>query len=175
MIREYRTAAAFKQALELGEPMLGEPDLMVAEDVLGFAGIIPATLRVYPVETHVAEKLHAYTMPRLRPNSRIKDLPDLALIATVGPMDANRLRAAINQTFDFRGTHDVPVHLPEPPESWIEPYATIAKEDRLRWTSLTDVYIESRRFLDPVLRGVRESIWDPETWEWRTPVPPEKH
>jgi hypothetical protein len=158
-----------------GEPMFGEPDLMVAEDVLGFAGIIPTTLRVYPVETHIAEKLHAYTMPRLRPNSRIKDLPDLALIATAGPMDANRLRAAIDQTFAFRGTHDVPDHLPEPPKSWIEPYAAIAKEDRLRWTTITDVYVASRRFLDPVLTGIRDSIWDPETWDWSEPVSPKKH
>jgi len=33
----------------------------VAEDVLAFAGIAPPTLRLYPIETHIAEKLHAYT------------------------------------------------------------------------------------------------------------------
>ena len=49
----------------------------MAEDVLAFAGIAPPTLRLYPVETHIAEKLHAYTLPRPRPNSRVKDLPDL--------------------------------------------------------------------------------------------------
>lgn len=91
-----------------GDPILGEPEVMVASATLAFAGIAPPTLRVYPVETHVAEKLHAYTMPRARPNSRVKDLPDLALIATAGSIDADRLRAAIDQTFGFRGTHDVP-------------------------------------------------------------------
>ena len=56
-----------------GDPILGEPDVMVADDVLAFAGIAPPTLRLYPIETHIAEKLHAYTMPRTRPNSRVKD------------------------------------------------------------------------------------------------------
>ena len=65
-----------------GDPILGEPDVVIADDVLGFAGISPPALRVYPIETHIAEKLHAYTLPRKRPNSRIKDLPDLALLAT---------------------------------------------------------------------------------------------
>jgi hypothetical protein len=68
-----------------GDPILGEPDVRVAKDVLGFAGIAPPVLRLYPVVTHLAEKLHAYTLPRARPNTRVKDLPDLALLATTGP------------------------------------------------------------------------------------------
>ena len=47
-----------------GDPILGEPETIMTKDVLAFAGIAPPTLRVYPIETHVAEKLHAYTMPR---------------------------------------------------------------------------------------------------------------
>jgi nucleotidyltransferase AbiEii toxin of type IV toxin-antitoxin system len=50
-----------------GDPMLGEPDVLVADDALSFAGIAPPTLRIYPIETHIAGKLHAYTMPRARP------------------------------------------------------------------------------------------------------------
>ncbi len=38
-------------------PILGEPDVIVAADVLEFAGIPPPKLRVYPIETHIAEKL----------------------------------------------------------------------------------------------------------------------
>jgi hypothetical protein len=60
-------------------------------------GIAPPTLRLYPIETHIAEKLHAYTMPRARPNSRVKDLPDLALLGTAQPIEAKRLRAALEQ------------------------------------------------------------------------------
>ena len=149
-----------------GDPMLGEPEFIVADDALAFAGIAPPALRVYPVETHIAEKLHAYTMPRSRPNSRVKDLPDLMLIATTGPLDARRVRAAIEQTFAFRGTHEVPTRLPDPPASWEAPYATIAEEDRLRWTTLGEAVEAARVFLDPVLAGGSEARWDPDAWAW---------
>lgn len=155
-----------------GDPILGEPELMVAEDVLAFAGIAPPTLRVYPVETHVAEKLHTYTMPRARPNSRVKDLPDIALIATAGRVEATRVRAAIEQTFAFRGTHDVPERLPTPPEIWAAPYAIIAREDQLRWSTLVDAFEAARAFLDPVLTGSGGAVWDPTAWRWTVPASP---
>jgi hypothetical protein len=66
----------------LGEPFFGEPAVIVAEDVLAFAGIAPPTLRLLPLEPHTAEKFRAYTMPRARLDLRVKDLPDLALLAT---------------------------------------------------------------------------------------------
>ncbi|MCK5798854.1 MAG: nucleotidyl transferase AbiEii/AbiGii toxin family protein [Deltaproteobacteria bacterium] len=91
-----------------GDPILGEPEVVVAKDVLAFAGIAPPTLRLYPIESHIAEKLHAYTMPRNHPNSRVKDLPDIALLATVRDIDGAILRAAIGQTFVHRATHPVP-------------------------------------------------------------------
>jgi hypothetical protein len=103
--------------IAFGDPVLGEPEIVVAEDVLAFVGIAPPTLRLYPIETHIAEKLHAYTMPRSRPNSRVKDLPDLALLATTKSLDARRLRAALGQTFSFRKTHPLPDKLPDPPAS----------------------------------------------------------
>ncbi len=149
-----------------GDPILGDPEVIVGEDTLGFAGIAPPTVRVYPIETHIAEKLHAYTMPRKRPNSRVKDLPDLALIATAGALDARRLRAGIEQTFAFRGTHEVPDHLPEPPESWEAPYAAIAKEDQLQWTTLAGAFEAASSFLDPVLAGASDARWDRDVWVW---------
>ena len=64
-----------------GDPVVGEIGKRTGKDTLGFAGVPPPEVRVYPVETHVAEKLHAYTLPRARANSRVKDLPDIALLA----------------------------------------------------------------------------------------------
>ncbi len=149
-----------------GDPIFGEPTTVVANDVLGFAGITPPTLRVYPMETHIAEKLHAYTMPRSRPNTRVKDLPDLALIATARALDAQRLRSAIEQTFAFRGTHDVPDRLRSPLDTWEAPYASLARQDQLRWAMLADVFEAARSFLDPVLAGSLDAVWDPEAWAW---------
>ena len=151
-----------------GDPILGEPEVVVTKDVLAFAGIAPPTLRLYPVATHIAEKLHAYTMPRSRPNSRVKDLPDLALLATAQELDAKRLRAALEQTFTFRKTHALPVSVPPPPPAWETPYAAMAREDQLAWATLGDAAKAVQSFLDPVLAGDLDAVWDPAAWTWRT-------
>lgn len=91
--------------IAFADPIFGEPDVTTAADVLGFAGIEPPTFRLYPLETHIAEKLHAYTLPRKRPNSRVKDLPDIALLAGVREIEAEHLRGALEQTFTSRKTH----------------------------------------------------------------------
>jgi hypothetical protein len=150
-----------------GDPILGEPEVIVAEDVLAFAGIAPPTLRLYPIETHIAEKLHAYTMPRTRPNSRVKDLPDIALLATAQPIDAKRLRAALEQTFAFRKTHALPANVPEPPIAWSTPYVAMAREDQLAWPTLDEVTKAAQTFLNQVLAGGLDATWEPETWTWR--------
>jgi hypothetical protein len=149
-----------------GDPILGEPEAVVAEDTLAFAGIAPPTLRLYPIETHIAEKLHAYTMPRARPNSRVKDLPDIALLATAQRIEARRLRQALEQTFSFRKTHALPAMLPDPLPAWETPYAAMAREDQLAWTTLDEVTKAAKAFLDPVLAGNLDAAWSPETWAW---------
>jgi hypothetical protein len=149
-----------------GDPILGEPEMVVAADVLAFAGIAPPTLRLYPIETHIAEKLHAYTMPRSRPNSRVKDLPDLALLATARAIDAQRLRAALEQTFTFRKTHPLPALVPAPLPAWTTPYAAMAREDGLAWPTLDDVTRAAQAFLGPVLAGGLDAVWNPGTWTW---------
>lgn len=151
-----------------GDPMFDEPEVVTAEDVLAFAGITPPSLRLNPVETHLAEKLHAYTMPRTRPNTRVKDLPDLALLATTRALDARRLRAAFDQTFAFRKTHPVPTSVSLPPPAWERPYAAMAQEDQLAWARLDEVTAAVQAFLNPVLGGDAISVWDPNTWTWET-------
>jgi hypothetical protein len=123
--------------IAFADPILGEPDVAKAEDVLGFAGIEPPSLRLCPIETHIAEKLHAYTLPRKRPNSRVKDLPDIALLAGVREIEAERLRGAFEQTFGSRKTHELPVSVPPPPSDWAAPYARMVEEDELRWRDLS--------------------------------------
>ena len=151
-----------------GDPLVQEPDVVVADDVLAFAGIEPPTVRLYPVVSHIAEKLHAYTMPRHRPNSRIKDLPDLPLLGTVGELDAETLRSALEKTFAFRETHPVPESIPEPPSFWEQPYAAMADADDLAWGTLGQVHKVAAAFLDPVLAAsVVRGMWVPDRWSWR--------
>lgn len=148
-----------------GDPLVGETEILSAEDVLAFAGIPPPTLRLYPLETHIAEKLHAYTIPRACPNTRVKDLPDMALLASIKPLEAQQLRAALTRTFDFRDTHPLPASLPAPLASWLAPYAEIARTNALAWISLEQVTAAVRNFLNPVLAGTN-GVWSPVTWKW---------
>jgi predicted nucleotidyltransferase component of viral defense system len=148
-----------------GDALAVAPEFIEGTRFLAFAGIKPARLRVYPREVHVAEKLHAYTLPRARPNSRVKDLPDLALLAQTGPFDVVRLRAALERTFTFRSTHELPAHLPDPPSQWAAIYTRMAATDDLPWRTMDELLVTVRSFLDPVLAG-KAVRWDPSSGGW---------
>lgn len=152
------------------EPLVGEPELLRGSDFLAFAGVEAAALLVYPLETHIAEKLHAYTLPRSRPNSRVKDLPDLALLGRVRAIEAQTLRDALDRTFVHRAVHPVPTAVPDPPAAWAAPYSRMARRDRLPWTELTAVVEATRAFLEPALAGCRGS-WSPDSWRWQDEEP----
>jgi hypothetical protein len=148
-----------------GDPIFGEPDVVTADDVLDFAGIAPPVLRLYPIETHIAEKLHAYTMPRKRPNTRVKDLPDIALLAGIQSLQAERLREALEQTFKHRATHSLPQALPDPPTNWSTSYQAMARENELAWPTLDQLTTVVSTFLNPVLAG-STGVWHPARWNW---------
>jgi hypothetical protein len=162
-----RYGDAFGVDVSFADALHGEPVTLIGGDAFAFIGVPPVTIRVYPPGSHIAEKLHAYTLPR-RPdseNSRIKDLPDIALIAAIKGLDATDLLVAIQKTFVFRATHDVPASLPDAPTSWMEGYRRMAVQEGLPWAELGDLVLAVRAFLDPVLAG-RAGTWDPELWGW---------
>ena len=148
-----------------GDPIFGEPDVVTADGVLDFAGIAPPVVRLYPIETHIAKKLHAYTMPRARTNTRVKDLPDIALLAGIRPLKAERLRGAFEQTFAHRATHALPQTLPDPPISWTAPYQQMARENERAWPTLEPLTAAVARFLNPVLAD-GTGVWHPSEWNW---------
>ncbi|HET7499553.1 MAG TPA: nucleotidyl transferase AbiEii/AbiGii toxin family protein [Kofleriaceae bacterium] len=152
-----------------GGQMLGRATAASGEDYLGFAGIAAPDLLLLPTETHIAEKLHAYTSPR--PSSRMKDLPDLALLATItDPLHSDRIRQAIEQTFAARGTHAVPAAVPAPPDAWRESYEHLAAEQQLQWKTLDELHAAVCAFLEPVLRAEASGAWSRERWRWPAAV-----
>ena len=72
----------------------------------------------------MAEKLHAYTLPRNTANSRVKDLVDLLLLIRSGDVSLEKLPEAIRMTFERRKTHAIPTQLASPPESWNTQFRT---------------------------------------------------
>jgi Nucleotidyl transferase AbiEii toxin, Type IV TA system len=150
----------------MADALTAEPEVVSGSQFLEFVGLSPASLRLYPRVTHVAEKLHAYTLPRERENSRVKDLPDIALLAQTGTFASAELREALEGTFAFRDSHPLPAAVPVPPEGWEGRYARIAQQDALVWTTLAEAYAAVRGFLDPVL-GDPRGEWSPDDWAWR--------
>jgi hypothetical protein len=149
----------------IGDRMHVPPETRGGDDFFAFAGLPPLRVRVYAREVHVAEKLHAFTLPRSRENSRVKDLPDIALLATTGPFRSDLLREAIRATFAHRATHPPPSALPPPPASWVRPYEDMAQENDLPWPTLEDVFATVSAFLSPVLLGAG-GTWDAGRWSW---------
>lgn len=158
--------ARFGVDVGFGDSMACPPEVVSGSDIFAFAGILPISVNVYAREVHIAEKLHSFTLPRVYENSRVKDLPDLALLATTGPFESAALREAIRRTFAQRDSHEIPSSIVAPPESWSAPYVRMAEENALRWTTIEDLTSAIRAFLDPVLQE-SDGVWDPSTWSWR--------
>jgi len=110
--------------------ILREPyETLSGRDWLRFAGIPSANFPAVSPEEQFAEKLHAYTLPRMgRENSRVKDLVDLVLLIERTKLDAARLPMAIHETFQRRKTHGIPPALIPPPASWFGPFSELAVE-----------------------------------------------
>jgi hypothetical protein len=59
------------------------------------------------------------------------------------------------------------VVLPDPLPAWERPYAAMAREDQLAWPTLDEVTEAAKAFLDPVLAGDLDAVWDPGPWTWK--------
>jgi nucleotidyltransferase AbiEii toxin of type IV toxin-antitoxin system len=144
-----RIFARFQLDAGIGDVVSPPLETIVCRDWLGFAGIQPSRVRMIAREQQLAEKLHAYTLPRSSANSRVKDLVDLALLIKSGGLDRRRVADALQLTFERRGTHDLPASLTPPPADWRIPFQALAEECRLA-SDLAAVFLEVQEFLDEV-------------------------
>ncbi len=151
------------------DPPAFEPEVLRGPDLLSFADIPPVEVRTLPFEQHVAEKVHAYTRAYAggQPSSRVKDLVDLVLIASLFPFRADRLRGAIHVTFGARSTHPLPATLPPPPAEWGPAYRKLAVELGLQ-PEVAIGYQRAAAFLNPILGGAAGDAarWDPPGQTW---------
>lgn len=147
-----------------------EPEVLIGPDLLGFAGIEPVAAPSLPLELQVAEKVHAYTRAYGTEgivSTRVKDIVDLALVATTSELEAARLRRALSETFERRSGRDLPLELPPPPRDWKVPFRRLASEIGLV-ADLAMGHELAARLLDPILSGdVKTGRWDPAGQLWR--------
>ena len=124
-----RSFVKFHLDVSAGDVLRQPYESLSGRDWLGFAGIAKMNFPAVSPEEQFAEKLHAYTLPRVsRENTRVKDLVDLILLIEQTKLDAARLPKSIRETFQQRKTHEIPADLASPPASWSRPFAEMAVE-----------------------------------------------
>jgi Nucleotidyl transferase AbiEii toxin, Type IV TA system len=147
-----RIFARFHLDVGIGDVVMQPLETIQGQDWLGFAGVSAAAMRLISKEQQVAEKLHAYTLPRSTPNSRVKDLVDLLLLIRTGDLRQANLAEAVCMTFERRKTHPIPTTLVPPPESWNSQFGGLAAECGLS-SGLDEGFAEMKAFFDPLLHS----------------------
>ena len=107
--------------IAVGDVLVEPLDLLPGRDWLDFAGIARPLIQAISAEQQFAEKLHAYTLPRQTPNSRVRDLLDMLLLVEAGKLSRTRTEQTIKATFEKRKTHSVPEEFAPPPTTWAKP------------------------------------------------------
>jgi hypothetical protein len=149
---DHRIFARFHLDAGIGDVVMQPLETIVCRDWLGFAGIETPRVLMIAREQQLAEKVHAYTLPRNSPNSRVKDLVDLALLIGSGELDKQRVQDALRLTFERRRTHDLPPVLAPPPADWQIPFQALAKECGLP-TDAAAAFALVQEYLNTVTTG----------------------
>lgn len=136
-----RKFTEFRLDVGLGDPVIGDGELLEGDHLLDFAGISPAIARAISKEQQFAEKIHAHTLTWSdRENTRPKDLVDLVVLIERGQLDPAAVRHAIQETFRIRARHALPQQLSSPPESWSEKFPDMASEVGTSTTNLAEAF-----------------------------------
>ncbi len=154
-----RIFARFHLDVGVGDVVMQPVDVVECKDWLAFAGITRPSVRMIPREQQFAEKFHAYTLPRITPNSRVKDLVDLALLVRAGELVPPIVSAALEATFGRRATHAVPRRVDPPPAEWLKQFAELS-EVCLAGASMSDAFETVRAFYDRLSESERQAALD---------------
>ncbi len=117
-----KTFSKFLIDIGIGDAWIEPQDTLQLLSHLEELGLKNFTIKVIPIEHHIAEKIHALTLPRDAVNSRVKDLVDLFLIFKFEKFSKEKTKDCIKETFIKRNTHKIPIKLPLPNVSWEKPF-----------------------------------------------------
>jgi hypothetical protein len=148
-----RVFVGFHLDVGMGDAVMEPLEIIEGRNWLGFAGIASPLLYMISREQQFAEKLHAYTLPRLGAvNSRVRDLVDMVLLIESGTLVRDKIVEAVRVTFERRESHLLPNALPTPPAEWQGPYLALARECGLTG-QVEDAFAALRSFAEPLLSG----------------------
>ncbi len=98
-------------------------------DWLEFCNIQAPIISTISIEQQLAEKLHAYSLPREdRLNTRAKDLIDIVLLLNMRSIKIEAFKQVLQKVFTTRNTHPIPKLLDSPPSEWTIRFKEMAKE-----------------------------------------------
>lgn len=125
--------------------------------VLDFAGLERHEVEVVDPEQHFAEKVHAFTRSYGdRPNTRVRDLPDMVLLIDDGLQPTPELYSIVSRLFEARAGSALPVELAAPPSFWRENYPVLATELEVSAKTLDEAMTLARNFWAALLRNKEE-------------------
>lgn len=141
---------AFQMDIVIGDALWEGVDSLAAGHIaaralLGRLHVVTEGVDVICAAQHFAEKLHAYTIPRDKENTRDKDLIDMVLFISRHSVAPAAVLAAATYVFAYRKTHALPKDLEPPPLSWETRFAIRAKECGVEM-SLQQAYNAVRQF-----------------------------
>lgn len=145
-----RIFTKFHLDVGIGDIVIDPVERIATGDWLAFAGIQGSQVQLIAREQQFAEKIHAYTLPRSTPNSRVKDLVDMALLMGDGTSDRQRILDALQLTFERRATHPFPKTLDAPPLEWRRPFQELARQCGLP-PELNVVFERVRKFFEELI------------------------
>jgi Nucleotidyl transferase AbiEii toxin, Type IV TA system len=125
--------------------------------VLDFAGLDRHEVEVVDPGQHFAEKVHAFTRTYGdRPNTRVRDLPDMVLLIDEGLKPTSELLAIVSRLFEGRADLAVPDELPDPPAFWRELYPSFAANLDVSAKTLDEAMAVVRAFWAALTRNKEE-------------------
>lgn len=163
--------AAFHVDVVVGTAMTGVPELAQPLTSVDIPGLVRPAYRLFPLADHIADKLCAIIeihdqggVPR--PSTRIKDLVDLALVASTQCPQARTLRRAIVDGCAHRRMR-VPERFAVPDvEVWRAGYPAKAREAAGVVPDFAEAVELVAALLDPVLTETAAGVWNPKAASW---------
>jgi hypothetical protein len=129
------------------EELLATETLQVPGALPDFDRLPPPHVEVASPAQHFAEKLHALTREYGdRPNTRVRDLVDVLLLIEMDLVRSSEILPLVRHVFESRGTHPVPVEIPDPPAAWTRDYPKEAADTALRARTLDEAMSQLRDF-----------------------------
>jgi nucleotidyltransferase AbiEii toxin of type IV toxin-antitoxin system len=164
--------AQFHVDLVAGIEMTAEADDVPPLVPIELPGVARCAYRAYPVPDHIADKVcaifevHEHGGQRVE-STRYRDLADLAIFAHTQTVSADSLRHALDAEVERRKLV-LPAQLEEPSgPGWRAGYARVVRDaPLLEERDIDSAMTTVRRFIEPVLAGRAEGVWNPDVLQW---------